>query len=170
MFCPNCGTQNDDNAAACQSCGQPLGAQNAAPAAPRQSGGVKRSVTGILAICASVLFGLGAVLPFARMPLTGFDMFVSTALTDRIDRIDWVIVLAVAAVGLVCALLNKNIGVIAAGVLAAGVTVMELVQFPSKLGEAMPNATKGLGFYALVIGAITMLVVGILDRAKQKNG
>jgi zinc-ribbon domain len=38
-FCPNCGTEVDDNASFCPTCGQPLDEPLTAPEAPRPSGG-----------------------------------------------------------------------------------------------------------------------------------
>ena len=91
-----------------------------------------------------------------------------------IDGGDGVIVIILALVGIVFSVLGKNIVVIVSGVISTLLFFVELAQMTSSYEDEFMNELassmihKGVGFYFLLIGAVCLIIAGIVG-IRQKN-
>ena len=175
MFCPKCGNEIKDNDMFCEKCGYNLPvsisvdetettvSQNQAPPVSQQtsSSAAAKSIN-VIGVCASIAYALGAFLPFASASAFGFSKSVS--LMD--NGTDWIIVMLFAIIGLGLSWLNKNIGVLLTGLLASGLAFLESTGFSSSSSSIL---SKGIGFYLLVIGAVGMIIAGVIGISKKQR-
>lgn len=179
MFCTHCGSQMDDNAKFCTNCGAPTGApatntQEAAQpqvtqpvyqqqtayqpqggAMPYYAPQATRSVVNVFALIASVVLAVAMFLPYASL-----DDYMSVSLIEG----DGVFFMIVAGLGLVGALVKKNVIVIISGVIACLLTVVEVTAFAD-----MPMGnyyTKGIGFYLMIIASVFLLISGFIKNKR----
>lgn len=174
MFCPKCGNQSDDSAMFCQNCGYNLPvsisvdetettvSQNQAPPVSQQASSAAAKSINVIGICASIAYALGAFLPFASASAFGFSKSVSLMDKDT----DWIVIMLIGVIGLILSWLNKNTGVLLAGVLAFGSPFVESNSFSSVSSTVV---SKDIGFYLLAIGAVGMIIAGVIGISKKQR-
>lgn len=182
MFCGSCGKEINEGATFCPNCGAAIKPKSAATNTQpngnfQQSFNAQQLMSGITSnpnlnifgIIAGVILLLSAFLPFASISVFGSSMSVSL-----IDGGDGVIVIILALVGIVFSVLGKNIVVIVSGVISTLLFFVELAQMTSSYEDEFMNELassmihKGIGFYFLLIGAVCLIIAGIVG-IRQKN-
>lgn len=120
----------------------------------------------------ALIFALGAFIPIASVELFGTKM--STAMTDSTD---WILVVLTALLGIAAFWLSEDISVDICAATSGLIAYGKLNRF---FGEGMEQAsqfiTKEGGFYCLLIGAVLLIIFGIVSwfikdtpKAKKKK-
>ncbi len=185
MYCQNCGMQIDENALFCKHCGcavsgngQSGSGQNAGTQYQNQTqyqnnvpnqnntpygydpngagmpyqGQKSAGKINIFALVASGVLAVAMFLPYVSF------WGASASLIDG----DGIFFLIAAALGVVGALVKKNIPVIIAGLAACVLSCIEIVSFwHHEFGDVY---TKGIGYYLMIIGSVFLLVSGFIKR------
>ena len=169
MFCKNCGSEISEGANCCIHCGAPVSQE--VPTQPQlqqtvsQQPGpmgtvpytqqVSRYKVNIVALIASVLLAVSMFFPYVSL-----GGYMKKSLIEG----DGVFFMAFAAVGLIGALVKKNIIVVIAGLLATVLSVFEVVNFTSK--EYADVLTKEIGFYMMIITSVLLLISGFIKNKR----
>ncbi len=168
MYCPRCGTQNNDGVQFCQQCGMPLGA-----ARPRQAAGPSRGeqikaaarspfyLTGIIAFTCATLF---ALVNAALAPATFSQYLYQFAMLADMDALSdpavWQMLDLMDRWGGSTALLGALLGQLPAILICVGMWL--LFASALKRGPA-PASTTGLTFIKVVtIIRLVLFVLGLV--------
>lgn len=129
----------------------------------------------IVKICGTVsalVFALGAFIPIASVELFGTKM--GTAMTDSTD---WILVVLTALLGIAAFWLSEDISVDVCAATAGLIAYGKLNRFfDESMEQASQFITKKGGFYCLLIGAVLLIIFGIVSwfikdtpKAKKKK-
>lgn len=120
----------------------------------------------------ALIFALGAFIPIASVELFGTKM--STAITDSTD---WILVVLTALLGIAAFWLSEDISVDVCAATAGFIAYGKLNKFfDESMEQASQFITKEGGFYCLLIGAVLLIIFGIVSwfikdtpKAKKKK-
>lgn len=120
----------------------------------------------------TLIFALGAFIPIASVELFGTKM--STAMTDSTD---WILVVLTALLGIAAFWLSEDISVDVCAATAGFIAYGKLNRFfDDSMEQASQFITKESGFYCLLIGAVLLIIFGIVSwfikdtpKAKKKK-
>lgn len=120
----------------------------------------------------ALIFALGAFIPIASVELFGTKM--STAMTDITD---WILVVLTALLGIAAFWLSEDISVDVCAATAGLIAYGKLNRFfDDSMEQASQFITKEGGFYCLLIGAVLLIIFGIVSwfikdtpKAKKKK-
>lgn len=120
----------------------------------------------------ALIFALGAFIPIASVELFGTKM--STAMTDSTD---WILVVLTALLGIAAFWLSEDISVDICAATAGLIAYGKLNKFfDESMEQASQFITKEGGFYCLLIGAVLLIIFGIVSwfikdtpKAKKKK-
>ncbi len=195
MNCPNCGAAVQEGTKFCMKCGRPVSVpeaaqqafRQAAPAAPTQPQPVqppyqqpygqpqfRQPMYGqppmppvqkkaapfaprIIGIIAAILIGISVFLPYVKA------MGFSVTLMD--GEADAYIFLGIAVVGLIFAITNIGIGQI---IMGAAAIVCQIIEWNNG-GQYSKLLSKGIGYYTILIGAILLIIGGIITMVIKHN-
>lgn len=161
--CSECGRDISSNAAVCPNCGNPISQPN--NNVPVSSDNKGLLVKKLVCITAYACMILGAILPFIKVSFLGTN--VSKTL---IDGTDGVIIIAIAAVGILTAFIkSKGLSIVWA-VISIGVCILEVTYNVNDNSEYSALIQHGTGYYFLLIAAIMLFVnvICILATKSQK--
>ena len=174
MYCKACGEQNPEGVKFCTNCGKSMTEvgeflnSHSSPAeagkatAPRRSLLVKPN---LIAIAAGVMIAIAVFLPFVKVELFGYEVAGSL-----MDGTDGVIFLAVAAIGMLFALLGINIAVAITGAVSIVLFLIENSALKDDLyAIASKLAVRMTGYYLLLAGCIVMLLSGLVGMLLKKR-
>lgn len=164
-FCKNCGTPLNDGATVCGKCGAPVGAApGGSPVHPAPSAiGSDKLKLGVLIASAVVI--LSTFLPYATVSLFGFSESVSL-----LEGGDGWFFIAASAVAIVGVLINKPILPLVGGVITALISLFEIVDMKTQLGDYSSMVDMSMGFYLSLVGSIALAVLGVLVFLNAKKG
>lgn len=107
----------------------------------------------------ALIFALGAFIPIASVELFGTKM--STAMTDSTD---WILVVLTALLGTAAFWLSEDISVDICASTAGLIAYGKLNKFfDEDMEQASQFITKEGGFYCLLIGAVLLIIFGIVS-------
>lgn len=107
----------------------------------------------------ALIFALGAFIPIASVELFGTKM--STAMTDSTD---WILVVLTALLGTAAFWLSEDISVDICAATAGFIAYGKLNRFfDDSMEQASQFITKEGGFYCLLIGAVLLIIFGIVS-------
>lgn len=120
----------------------------------------------------ALIFALGAFIPIASVEFFGTKM--STAMTDSTD---WILVVLTALLGIAAFWLSEDISVDICAATAGLIAYGKLNKFfDESMEQASQFITKEGGFYCLLIGAVLLVIFGIVSwfikdtpKAKKKK-
>lgn len=118
----------------------------------------------------ALIFALGAFIPIASVELFGTKM--STSMTDSTD---WILVVLTALLGIAAFWLSEDISVDICAATAGLIAYGKLNKFfDESMEQASQFITKEGGFYCLLIGAVLLIIFGIVswfikDTPKSKK-
>lgn len=120
----------------------------------------------------ALIFALGAFIPIASVELFGTKM--GTAMTDSTD---WILVVLTALLGIAAFWLSEDISVDVCAATAGLIAYGKLNRFfDESMEQASQFITKKGGFYCLLIGAVLLIIFGIVSwfikdtpKAKKKK-
>ena len=120
----------------------------------------------------ALIFALGAFIPIASVELFGTKM--STAMTDSTD---WILVVLTALLGIAAFWLSEDISVDICAATAGFIAYGKLNKFfDESMEQASQFINKEGGFYCLIIGAVLLVIFGIVSwfikdtpKAKKKK-
>ncbi len=155
MFCPNCDSQIREGSNVCSNCGATLAESNQKNA--YISAAMQEQSTNVFAIVASVLLAISTFLPFETIT----SVNVSYSLMSRGDSIYF---LGIAALGIVGALLRKNIIVIIAGIASCFLSYVEAT-LPAD--ESIAEYLQWeIGFYLMIVFSVLLLISGFIKSKR----
>ena len=160
MFCSKCGKQLADGARFCDGCGTPIGSV-------RKTKPTKGPNIG--AVIMAAVFGASAFLPYLSVTIFGSSSSVDLFNNGKGDG---VFILALAAIALIFALCGLNLIVVIIGISGVGLAIFEAVNFNNLLEKQYQYAQfirKDFGFYLMFVGAIGILVAGIVDNERKNK-
>lgn len=184
MFCPNCGTQIKEGTRFCPDCGAPLtgtapgqGGRQPQYQQPADRGPVyqqpqyqqpinrtqqRSSAQIILGLLGAVLL-IGSVLFLPYLSAMGQDETMINLLPDLLidDVPDPYLFLGLSGLGAIFAIANVGLGLLLPGLAAVGLWVYELIKFLDRGVEELLS----IGFYGILVGAILLVVGGIVTMA-----
>lgn len=134
------------------------------PAAPAQKPLTAWPPLRIGMVVAAALLILAVFLPYASASVFGASFSVSL-----IEGGDGIFFIAIAVVGIVFTLLNKQLVEMICGIAACLLSLFELISWKTQLGDLSDMVSKGFGFYLMFIASIAMLVIGILRFMQSKK-
>ena len=107
----------------------------------------------------ALIFALGAFIPIASVELFGTKM--STAMTDSTD---WILVVLTALLGIAAFWLSEDISVDVCAATAGFIAYGKLNKFfDEDMEQASQFINKEGGFYCLLIGAVLLIIFGIVS-------
>lgn len=107
----------------------------------------------------ALIFALGAFIPIASVEFLGTKM--STAMTDSTD---WILVVLTALLGIAAFWLSEDISVDICAATAGFIAYGKLNKFfDDSMEQASQFITKEGGFYCLLIGAVLLIIFGIVS-------
>lgn len=179
MYCSNCGTQYDDSAKFCPSCGAPSTAESTAnysnynnqntyqytgPMGQTNTPAVSKP--NIIGIVAGVLAILCTFLPYVKASFLGLSE--SESLIGGGDGV-FFIILGILAI--VFSVLNKEKIFIGVAVATCLLTIFEIVDFNNQVDENILGdiIEKGFGYYLMIIAAIVMAAAVPAWKVINKN-
>ena len=122
-----------------------------------------------MGILAGIAIAVSAFLPFVRVDMLGIKASVSL-----IDCQAGIIVLALAAIGIVFSVFGINIVVAIDGGLSTLLFLFENYAIEREVdsdlytGIAKALLDKGIGYYMLLAGSVILLLVGIFEIRNKK--
>src|SRR2546421_4947893 len=136
----------------------------------------------ILGIAGSALLIIGIFLPIVTvMGLISLSYFDSIRMAPG-QSITGIAILLLGIIGLVFALTNRFRLLLIPGVLSLGILVLDFFRLKSAMGNAgggeggeladsmASSVSIGWGFFVLAIGAIVLIVAGVMKRAAPAIG
>ena len=164
MICNECGTENEDGRECCIQCGKSL-------ISIERTATDKKKFINILEIIACVIVGAGVFFPFIKVNI--FGEINGKAL---INGGTGFIIMAFVFVGIICSILNKNIGIVCAGIANLVILFVESHAITAQINsndawtaELMKALVqKGSGYYITMFGSIFMILSGIIYMLKRK--
>ena len=175
MFCQSCGKEIPEGASFCGECGAPVGAkaESAVATAVAQAAQKPKRKMNIIGLIAGIAVALSTFMPLYSVNVFGTKVTSSATQDSTIT----IIFLVIAALGIVFSLFGTNVLVSIMGVVTFGWFLLIQYSFESTLeddalGElAKSMIQKDIGFYLLLLGAIGLLIggiVGIINKKKNK--
>jgi len=180
MFCRFCGNNISDNSATCPNCGAPLDSGMSVQGGMNpgyqsfnqiQTRTVKPlpilSLPTFLCLGATAIFFISCLLPFVKADVLGIK--IEQKMLDGWDH-DGIFVVALSIIGALFVLARKYTGFIVVSVLSVALTLFEWSDTDDKLeGVYGSLIEKGSGYYLMMVGAVAMVIAGIVSRIYAKN-
>lgn len=123
----------------------------------------------IIGIVGSVLVALSVFLPYVSA--SAFGESASTSIMAEVAPMAFVIIV-IGALGVVFSLLRVNVGLLIMGIISFLFYIFEeaaIQEGMKELGGFSSLVKRGIGYYAILIGAVVMIVAAIIDMNKKKK-
>lgn len=117
---------------------------------------MKNPIGSVVVIIGAILGALGIFLPFVKLEVAGVDLSTNVF---RAICIVW-LALAAAAVGL--SFIGQKILTLIAAILAGGGFLISFFVNSGDISDLGDTASKGLGYWFLLVGGIVMILSGII--------
>lgn len=159
-FCEKCGAPLEQGVKFCAKCGAPVADNQTKTAVLTKPAGMSVNVKSPLTL--GMLIAGAVVILSTFLPYVSVSLFGYTQSQSLLNGGDGVFFIVLAAAAMVLAVLNKPTIAMVCSVITGALSIFELTDANSKLGDYSALVDKGAGCYLNLLGGVALAAISVV--------